>query len=167
MPSRHEVRLHRMGRWWAVDIPGLDAHTQCRTLDEAEDLARELLARALGTGPEQVAVHLVVPELAPELDSVAGARRRREAAVAAEREAVTTAVRILVETLGVGPGDVGRLLGLPPDEVARLTPRRTSGTAHLTRVPPPGIPRPDQRPGPRTTALRRSQSVPGLGPAPR
>lgn len=144
MTSRHEVRLHRMGRWWALDIPGLDLHSQCRTLDEAEDLARELLAQALGTSPERVAVRLVVPELAPELDAVAGARRRREAAVAAEREAVASAVRILVDTLGIGQGDVGRLLGLTPDEVARLTPRRSSRSSatHLTHVPPPGIPRP-------------------------
>ncbi|MFE7954458.1 hypothetical protein [Streptomyces sp. NPDC057413] len=144
MTRRHEVRLHRMGRWWALDVPGHGLHSQCRTLDEAEDLARALLAEALGTRPDQVAVRLVVPELGPELDAVAGARRRREAAVAAEREAVATAVRILVDTLGVGPGDVGRLLGLSPDEVARLIPRRTSraAAAHLTRVPPPGIPRP-------------------------
>ncbi|MEU3844079.1 hypothetical protein AB0E88_29145 [Streptomyces sp. NPDC028635] len=167
MTSRHEVRLHRMGRWWAVDVPGLDAHTQCRTLDEAEDLARGPLAQALGTAPEQVAVRLVLPEPAPELEAVAGARRRREAAVAAEREAVGAAVRILVDTLSVGPGDVDRLLGLAPDQVARLTPRRTSATTRLTRVTPPAHPRTDTRPAPRASASRRPQGVPGGGPAPR
>ncbi|POX46384.1 hypothetical protein C3489_31890 [Streptomyces sp. Ru71] len=163
MTSRHEVRLHRMGRWWALDVPGLDLHSQCRTLDEAEVLARDLIAEASGTAPERVAVHLVVPELAPELDAVAGARRRREAAVAAEREAVAAAVRILVDTLGIGQGDVSRLLGLSPDEVAQLTPRPVSrsGAAHLSRVAPPGLPRP------RPTTARRPHGVSHGGPSPR
>ncbi|WP_328399383.1 hypothetical protein OHS70_21250 [Streptomyces sp. NBC_00390] len=50
MSPRYEVQvlLHRIGRWWAVDVPRLDLHTQCRTLEGAEDLARGLVAEAVG-----------------------------------------------------------------------------------------------------------------------
>ncbi|MGW1711031.1 hypothetical protein ACWCP8_37630 [Streptomyces sp. NPDC002206] len=30
-----QVLLHRIGRWWAVDIPRLGLHAQCRTLEHA------------------------------------------------------------------------------------------------------------------------------------
>jgi hypothetical protein len=35
---RYEVQalLRRIGRWWALVVPGLDLHTQCRTLEGAE-----------------------------------------------------------------------------------------------------------------------------------
>lgn len=31
MSRRYEVVLRRLGRWWAVDVPGLSLHSQCRT----------------------------------------------------------------------------------------------------------------------------------------
>ncbi|MFE7707572.1 hypothetical protein ACFU6I_17590 [Streptomyces sp. NPDC057486] len=39
-----QVLLRRIGRWWAIDIPHLNLHTQCRTLESTEDLARGLVA---------------------------------------------------------------------------------------------------------------------------
>ncbi|MFD8651143.1 hypothetical protein [Streptomyces mirabilis] len=164
MSHRYEfqVLLHRIGRWWAVDIPRLDLHSQCRTLERVEDLARGLVAEAVGVPLEMITLDILVPELVPLLDSVAEARRRRAAAVAAESQAIVAAVHELVENLHMSQGDVGRLLGMPPSEVVRFMPARGSspvGLGQLTLLPASGPPQPAATP-----ALR---SRPGLARRPR
>ncbi|MEV1051379.1 hypothetical protein [Streptomyces sp. NPDC049887] len=141
MSTGYRARLHRIGRWWAVDIPELAIHTQCRTLDEAEDMAREAIAGAVGTTPDTIAVDLVVPEFAPLLHTVTEARRRRAAADSAERQALSDAVRTLVEDLRMSQGDACRLLGMSHQTVARLSPARGSADSrpwHLDGQPEPG-----------------------------
>lgn len=123
-----QVLLRRIGRWWAINIPRLDLHTQCRTLDSAEDLARGLVAEAVGAPADPIVLKMVVPELEPVLSPVAEARHRRAAAVAAEDQAIAAAVHELVDKLHVSQGDAARLLGMPPSEVAHFTPRRSSAT---------------------------------------
>lgn len=142
MSTGYQARLHRIGRWWAVDIPELAIHTQCRTLDEAEDMAREAIAEALGTFPDAVAVDLVVPEFAPLLHTVTEARRRRAAADSAERQTLSEAVRTLVEDLRMSQGDACRLLGMSHQTVARLAPARGSADSRPWHVDGQPAPRP-------------------------
>lgn len=104
MSTHYEARLRRTGRWWAVDIPELAIHTQCRTLDEAEDMARDAIVEALDVRPETVDLELVVPEVAALLESVLAARRQRAAAEAAEQQALADAARTLSEDLRVSQG---------------------------------------------------------------
>ncbi|WP_210585859.1 hypothetical protein [Streptomyces sp. GESEQ-35] len=174
MSPRYEVQvlLHRIGRWWAVDVPGLDVHTQCRTLEGAEDRARGLVAEAVGAPPDVIVLDLVVLELAPVLGPVAEARRRRAAAVAAEEQAVAAAVHELVDKLRVSQADVGRLLGMSPGEVARFTPSRGSATAgtgqgpgQLAPVPMPSPPRPGAAPPPRSRPGPAGRPRPAISPA--
>ncbi|GHE62157.1 hypothetical protein GCM10014715_14670 [Streptomyces spiralis] len=157
-----QVLLRRIGRWWAVDIPTLDLHTQCRTLEGAEDLARGMVAEAVGVPAEVIVLKMVVPELAPVLGPVAEARQRRAAAVAAEDEAIAAAVHKLVDKLHVSQGDAARLLGMPTSEVAHFTPERGSaatgpgqGARPRTSGPAPSPPRP-------AVAVPASGSRPGL-----
>ncbi|MFE7391831.1 hypothetical protein [Streptomyces sp. NPDC057582] len=134
-----QVLLRRIGRWWAIDIPRLNLHTQCRTLESAEDLARGLVAEAVGAPADLIVLKMVVPELAPVLGPVAEARHRRAAAVAAEDQAIAAAVHELVDKLHVSQGDAARLLGMPPSEVAHFTPR--PGAAAPASGSRPGLPR--------------------------
>ncbi|MGW4047337.1 hypothetical protein [Streptomyces sp. NPDC004721] len=145
-----QVLLRRIGRWWAIDIPRLDLHTQCRTLESAEDLARGLVAEAVGAPADLIVLKMVVPELEPVLSPVTEARHRRAAAVAAEDQAIAAAVHELVDKLHVSQGDAARLLGMPPSEVAHFTPQRSSagpgtgqGTEQRTPARAPSPPRPD------------------------
>ncbi|MFE9623997.1 type II toxin-antitoxin system HicB family antitoxin [Streptomyces sp. NPDC006527] len=150
MSHSYEVTLRRTGRWWAADVPVLGLHTQGRTLDEAEALARDLVARATGAPPDAIVLDLVAPELASLLGSVTQARRRRAEAAATERRAVADAVRTLVDDLRVSQGDAGRLLGLSPEQVSRLAPPRgAAATRPAPLAPPPAPPtrRPDGGPG--------------------
>lgn len=166
MSRRHEVVLHRIGRWWAIDVPGLDLHSQCRTLEEAEGLARGLIAEAVGVAPEAIVVDMVVTDFAALLGSVREARQRRAAAVAAEQRAIGEAVRELVENLRVSRGDAARLLGLSPEEMAHFMPPRGSGgnAGQLSPVPAHRPPRPrDTFPPP--TGSRPAQPAPQTGSA--
>ncbi|MCX4596917.1 hypothetical protein OG819_47005 [Streptomyces sp. NBC_01549] len=174
MSPRYEVQvlLHRIGRWWAVDVPRLALHTQSRTLEGAEDLARGLVAEAVGAPPDVIVLDMVVPELAPVLGPVAEARRRRAAAVAAEDQAIAAAIRELVDELRVSQGDAGRLLGMSPSEVARFTPPIGSATAgtgqspgQLAPVPAPGPPRPALAPAPRSHPGPAGRPRPAISPA--
>lgn len=140
MTTGYEARLHRIGRWWAVDIPRVAVHTQCRTLDEAEDMARDAIAEGLGVRPDTITVQLVVPEFAPLLRGVREARTHRAA------EALADAARTLVEDLGVSERDTGRLLGLSHQQMSRfcLTRRTATGSRPWDRAPlsAPGTPGP-------------------------
>ncbi|WP_432076517.1 hypothetical protein [Streptomyces wuyuanensis] len=155
MSTGYQARLRRIGRWWAVDIPELAIHTQCRTLDEAEDLACEAVAGALGMRPDAVTVDLVVPEFAPLVHAVTEARRRRAAADSAEREALSDAVRTLVEDLRMSQGDACRLLGMSHQTVARLSPARGSADARPWHL--------DQQPAPRPRGFGSADHVGGGG----
>ncbi|MGW1006491.1 hypothetical protein [Streptomyces sp. NPDC002520] len=170
MNARYEfqVLLHRIGRWWAVDIPHLDLHSQCRTLEKVEDLARGLVSEAVGVPPDVIVLDILVPELAPMLGSVAEARRRRAAAVDAENQAIAAAVHELVDKLHVSQGDTGRLLGMPPSEVAHFTPPRGSspaGPKQLTPPPESGPPRPAATPALRSHPGPARRPRPATSPA--
>ncbi|MEE4420721.1 type II toxin-antitoxin system HicB family antitoxin [Streptomyces bugieae] len=153
MSTHYETRLYRIGRWWAVDVPELALHTQCRTIDEAEDMARDAIGAALGIRPETVRLKLVVPEVAALLESVLAARRRRAAADAAEQKALADAARTLSDDLRVSPGDACRLLGVSQQEMSQLSQAaRDSTDARPRLLGPPnntGATRPRQpRPAP-------------------
>ncbi|WP_138900735.1 hypothetical protein, partial [Streptomyces albidochromogenes] len=121
-----QARLHRIGRWWAVDIPQAAVHTQCRTLDEAETMARDAVARAHGLRPDTITVELVVPEFAALLYDVQRDVRRATAHRVTNGgtppHALADAARTLVEDWRVSQSDAGRLLGLSHDEISRLAP---------------------------------------------
>ncbi|MFI9343980.1 hypothetical protein ACIG0D_22345 [Streptomyces sp. NPDC052773] len=151
--------LHQIGRWWAVDVPGLDLHSQCRTLDEGEGLARNLIAEAIGAALEAIILDIVVTDFAALLGSVRKARQRRAAAVAAEQRAISEAVRELAENLRVSRSDAARLLGLSPEEVARFMP--PGGVAPYQRKDhrAPATP-----PSARQLPARPTSPADGLGP---
>ncbi|MGW7366448.1 hypothetical protein ACWGI8_24190 [Streptomyces sp. NPDC054841] len=143
MSTCYRAQLHRIGRWWAVDIPELALHTQCRTLDEAEGVARDAIAEAHGMRPDTIAVELVVPEFAALLQGVLEARRQRAWADAAEQQTIAAAARTLVEDLYVSQGDACRLLGISHQEVSQLSPARDSADPrpwHLDPLSTPSAP---------------------------
>jgi len=53
--TAHEVETNREGDWWVVRVPGLDAnYTQARTLEEVEEMARDLIALTLDIDETEV-----------------------------------------------------------------------------------------------------------------
>ena len=120
MHARYQARLRRQSPWWAIDVPELAVFTQCRTLDEAEHAARLGIAAVFDVPLDAFVVDLVFPEAAPLLRPVVEARRQRAAAMAAEEQALADAVHRLMQELGVGQIDAGRILGLSQEELSQL-----------------------------------------------
>jgi hypothetical protein len=110
---RVEVERGRTGRWWLIDVPEVPAaHSQARRLDQAEDVARDLIALMTDADPDtfDLDIRVQLPEQvradlqrAEELRQQA-ARSQHEAAVLAR-----SAARRLHDD-GLPLRDIGKLL---------------------------------------------------------
>lgn len=111
----------RAGRWWAIRIPQIEGLTaQVRSLDQAEMMTRQSIARTLGVPPETIRVEVHTEASDPVTEAV----RAREAARQAAGVAVQ-ATRVAIDSLlreGCTVRDMALLLGLTPGEVAQFVP---------------------------------------------
>lgn len=128
----YRVTAERDGRWWLVRVPEVPAaFTQARRLDQAEAMAREVIALLLDVPDDSFDLRLdpVVPaEIAPDL---AEARRlRAEAKQAAEQasERVRHAAHILADQ-GLTVRDIGSILGLSYQRAQQLLAQPTDDHA--------------------------------------
>ena len=123
MRPTHVVQAQRQGAWWALSIAVDDREiwTQCKRLDQAEDVAREAMTLA-GVRTRGVDLDVQV-ELDPETNSLieatlaASLAALQAQAQASERSRST--VRALRER-GFTVRDCARLLGLSSARVSQL-----------------------------------------------
>lgn len=110
---RVDVERGRSGRWWLIDVPEVPAaHSQARRLDQAEDVARDLIALLTDAEPNSfdLDVRVQLPDdVRADLDRAEelrkdAARSQHEAALLAR-----SAARRLHED-GLPLRDIGRLL---------------------------------------------------------
>ena len=133
---RYTARCRRSGRWWAIEIPEVSGgiYTQARRLDRAEAMARDAIALTLDVPPDSFEVH-VVPVLPEAWEAELGeVREARRSAAIAERQAQAVVDRFmghLVES-GLTVRDVGVLLGLSYQRVARRVRRSSAERSRLT-----------------------------------
>ncbi len=89
---RVEVERGRSGRWWLIDVPEVPAaHSQARRLDQAEDVARDLIALLTDSDPGSfdVDVNVRLPdEVRADLDR---AEELRQEAARSQHEAALLA----------------------------------------------------------------------------
>lgn len=111
----------RAGRWWTIRVPQVEGLTsQVRSLDQAEVITRQQIARSLGVPLESVRVDVLPDAPAP----VAQALKARHAA----RQAVEVAGQATVAALdalaheGYRFHDAATMLGLSPAEIAHYGP---------------------------------------------
>jgi hypothetical protein len=111
----------RAGRWWTIRVPQVEGLTgQVRSLDQAEIVTRQLVARTLSLPPEAIRVD-VLPD-APEPVAVA-LRKRHEARLAVDT--ANAATREALEALtrgGYAFHDVATMLSLSPAEIEAYGP---------------------------------------------
>jgi len=110
---RVEVERGRTGRWWLIDVPGVPAaHSQARRLDQAEDVARDLIALLTDADPGSFDVDIAVQlpaEVRADLDR---AEELRQEAARSQHEAAAlarSAARRLHDD-GLPLRDIGKLL---------------------------------------------------------
>jgi|ERR1700761_6460388 len=111
----------RAGRWWTIRVPQVEGMTaQVRSLDQAEVVTRQHIARTLGLPAEAIRVDVIPDAPAP----VAHALHVRHAA----RQAIEAAARATGEALsalaqeGVPFRDAATMLGLSPAEIEQYGP---------------------------------------------
>ena len=111
----------RAGRWWTIRVSQIEGLTaQVRSLDQAEMMARQSIARALGIPPETIRVELLPDAPAPvahALEARRAARQAVETATQATREALDALARD-----GYAFHDAATMLALSPAEVERYGP---------------------------------------------
>jgi len=119
----YRVTAERDGRWWLIRVPEVPAaFTQARRLDQAEAMAREVVALLLDAPEDSFDLHLepvIPPEIAEDLDEAR--RLRSEAKQVAEQasERFRHAARILA-IQGLTVRDIGSILGVSYQRAQQL-----------------------------------------------
>jgi len=132
MTKTYTATVTREGRWWMVAIPEIDGLTQARRIDEAELMARELIAVTLDVPLEGVAVTVTVESVGevPVRSIVERIESDRRAAAELERGASRRAIELAKQLAAenVTVRDVGSILHVSYQRAHQLT---TAGR-HLT-----------------------------------
>jgi predicted RNase H-like HicB family nuclease len=120
---RYTVTAAREGGWWELDVKELEGvFSQARRLDQAEAMARDVIATMLDVPEDSFDVDIMPTLVGPLAGDLAEAlRARSEAAEAqeAERRATDDAARRL-QAEGLPVRDIGRLLGVSYQRAAKL-----------------------------------------------
>ncbi len=131
--STFTALCERAGRWWTIHVPQVEGLTaQVRSLDQAEIMTRQVVARRLGIPAESIRVDVVPNAPAPvalALQARHAARQAVEAANQATRDALDALARD-----GFPFHDAATMLGLTPMEIEQYGP--ADGT--LPDQPQPG-----------------------------
>lgn len=125
MTKIYVATVTREGRWWMVAIPEIDGLTQARRIDEAELMARELIAVSLGVALEEVAVTVTVESVGevPVRSIVERIESDRRAAAELERGASRRAIQLAKQLAAenVTVRDVGSILHVSYQRAHQLT----------------------------------------------
>jgi predicted RNase H-like HicB family nuclease len=126
--TAYTALCERAGRWWTIRIPQVDGLTaQARTLDQAEMMARQTVARALGVAPESITVDVVPEAPAPVTEALQARHAAREALEMAV-QATLTALETLAQE-GYQFVDAAAMLGLSQAEITQYSPDRAAASA--------------------------------------
>ena len=127
--TKYEVIAQRDQSFWLLRIPAVERSTHALRLDQADDMARDLIAIMTGEPEDSFDVEITThlePELSALISKAALAKseaaERQKAASLAQRQAV----RKLTES-GLTVRDTGRLLGLTYQRVAQLRDDQNAG----------------------------------------
>jgi predicted RNase H-like HicB family nuclease len=125
--TTYRAIARRTGGWWAIEVPDVPGvFTQARRLDQVDAMVRDVIAAMLDVATDSFDIS-VDPVLEGDVaKAVAQARRRREEARKADERAQAAARDALVtlERQGLSVRDVGKLLGVSPQRVSQIRPRR-------------------------------------------
>ena len=106
----------RAGRWWSIRVPQVEGLTvQVRSLDQAEIVTRQSIARFLGIPPESINVEILTEAPAPVAKALQARHAARQAVMAAA-EATRAALAALAAD-GHTFQDAAMMLGLSAAEM--------------------------------------------------
>ena len=110
----YHAELDRDGRYWRIRVPEVERSTQARNLNEAEVIARDLIAlmEDIPADSFEVEVKIVLPEdVRRELQESMALREQAAQAQAEAARQYAKAARLLRE-MGLSLRDIGQALGV-------------------------------------------------------
>jgi len=112
----------RAGRWWTIRVPQVEGLTpaQVRSIDQAEIITRQSIARFLRVPPESIKVE-VLPEAPAQVAQALQARHAARQAAEAAAEATRAALAALAAD-GHTFHDAATMLGLSAAEIELFAP---------------------------------------------
>lgn len=112
--SRYTANVTRDGRFWLINVPEIDRHTQARNLAEIEPMARDLVSIIDGVGPDsfELDVDIAMPGDVTRRLARAAELRATEAQVRTEAAAEVRAAAAELKDAGIPLRDLGKLLGV-------------------------------------------------------
>jgi hypothetical protein len=112
----------RAGRWWTIRVPQVEGLTaQVRSIDQAEIMTRQSIARSLGIPPESIRVE-VLPDAPVQVAEALRARHAARQAAEAAAQATRSAMEALARD-GFVFHDAVTMLGLSAAEIEQHTAR--------------------------------------------
>lgn len=122
MSQTFVVEATRSRRWWVLECTEAPSVSQCRTLAEAADEMRPLIADRAGLAEDEVEidVRVIVPEVIQ--GALSEVERLREESRRANAEAAARSRQVVVELRaeGLTLDDIGRILGVSKGRVSQL-----------------------------------------------
>lgn len=132
--KKHEATATREGRFWVIDVPGVGV-TQGRTVAEAREMTRDLIAVMTDVPVKDVDVDIAfkVGDISPS--DVQGARRAVVEAAKAQEHAAQVSRQMVAKlrSAGVSGRDVAGILGISPQRVSQLAGRAALATQRQAR----------------------------------
>jgi hypothetical protein len=125
----------RAGRWWTIRIPQIEGMTaQVRSLDQAEIVTRQLIARTLSIPAESIRIDVLPDAPAPVTQALQLRHAARQAAEVAT-QATTEALEAMAGE-GIAFRDAATMLGLSPAEIEMYGPAVTGNGPNPSAVSP-------------------------------
>jgi hypothetical protein len=124
----------RAGRWWTIRVPQVEGLTaQVRSLDQAEIVTRQLIARTLAIPPEAIRVDVLPDAPLPVAEAL---QKRHLARLAVETANLATrqALEVLARD-GCPFHDAATMLGLSPAEIEIYGPGTGPGQPAVSSGP--------------------------------
>lgn len=120
--KNYSVKAIRSGKYWHLEIEGLSQGTQARTLDEAGDMATDLIHIVTGEALENIRVS-VLPQLPDDIAEIQD-EAKKLFAQAKETNALAAAksrtVAHLLREQGLTYKDIGKVLDISYQRAAQL-----------------------------------------------
>jgi hypothetical protein len=123
--STYTALVSRDGKFWHIEVPEIDRVTQARTINEVDDMARDLIAIMTGIEPGTIDldVRIQLPDsVRAHLSEV---ERARDAEAQARSHAATElrAAAAELKNAGLSVRELGAVLGISYQRASQLTSR--------------------------------------------
>ncbi|GAB2825352.1 hypothetical protein GCM10027022_15030 [Alpinimonas psychrophila] len=117
-----DVNVQRDGKFWLIQVPGIEGGTQARTLNEVDEMSRDFIAGMNDVLEASFDIHIEIQLPAEVVGHLAEAQRLREqAAIARSQSAEESRIAArLLKSSGMTVREIGRALKVSHQRAQQL-----------------------------------------------